>query len=103
MDGAEAVQTYVTDPVSSVKRPEKELRAFTKVFLKAGETKRVTMTVPVYELGYYNVLLRDFVTEPGEYIFKVGASSQDIRLTQSVTYSDPAPYSTVATGECTLG
>ncbi len=103
VDGAEAVQTYVTDPVSSVKRPEKELRAFTKVFLKAGETKRVTMTVPVYELGYYNVLLRDFVTEPGEYIFKVGASSQDIRLTQSVTYSDPAPYSTVATGECTLG
>lgn len=103
VDGAEVVQTYVTDPVATVKRAEKDLRAFTKVFLKAGETKRVTMSVPVYEMGYYNVLLRDFVTEPGEYIFKVGASSQDIRLEQSVILSDPVPYSTVPTGECTLG
>ena len=103
VDGAEAVQTYVTDTVASVKRPEKELRAFTKVFLKAGETKRVTMTVPLYELGYYNVLLREFVTEPGEYVFKVGASSRDIRLQQAVMVNDAVPYSTTAKGECTLG
>lgn len=102
-DGAEVVQLYSSDPASMVNRPQKELRAFSKVFLKAGETKRVTLRVPVRDLGYYNVLLRDWVTEPGAYLLQVGASSQDIRLCASITVSDAAPYSMTPTGECTIG
>jgi beta-glucosidase len=52
--GAEVVQLYVSDPVCSVLRPEKELKAFEKIFLKPGETKTVTMQVQVADLAFYD-------------------------------------------------
>ena len=103
MDGAEVVQIYSGDPVSTVIRPEKELRAFKKVYLTSGETKQVSFEVDLKELGYYNVLLKDWVTEPGKYIIYVGASSRDIRLEDEIFIGDKAPYSIDIKGETMIG
>ena len=103
IDGSEVVQLYIGDPVSTVVRPVKELKAFDKIHLVAGETKKVTLNVDIKEMGYYNVLLRDWVTEPGEYIVYVGASSRDIRLEKSILIYDDIPYTIKLSGETMIG
>ncbi len=92
MDGAEVVQMYVSDPVSTVTKPIKELRQFEKVFLKAGETKRVTFHITDEDLAYYNVMLHKWIVENGRYDIHLCASSRDIRLTESLVYEDPSCY-----------
>ena len=101
--GAEVCQLYVGDPVSTVVRPLKELKCFDKVTLEPGETKRVTLSVEVKDLGYYNVILRDWITEPGNYIVYVGASSRDIRLKETVAINDSIPYTMNNIGEGMIG
>ncbi len=102
-DGAEVVQLYVGDPVSTVTRPIKELKAFNKVFIKSGETERINLCIDIKDIGYYNVLLKDWVTEPGKYIIYVGASSRDIRLEKEIFIGDDVPYSIQVTGETMIG
>lgn len=80
MDGAEIAQVYVADRESTVFRPEKELKAFKKVFLKAGEEKTVSLTLDKRAFAYYNIHLKDWHVETGEFDILVGASSRDIRL-----------------------
>jgi len=77
--GAEVVQLYVQDVVSSVSRPSKELRRFTKVFLQPGESKTCTFKLVPEDLALYDKDLRRTV-EPGEFRVLIGASSEDIRL-----------------------
>ncbi len=91
-DGKEIVQIYGGDPVSTVKKSVKELIAFEKVELKAGETKKVEIQIPVKNLAYYNTMIKDWVVENGEYIIYVAASSQDIRLKQSIVHNGEMPY-----------
>ncbi len=91
-DGAEAVELYFTKKASIVSRPIKELFGFEKVFIKKGETERVKIEVKTRELAYFNVMLDDFVVEPGEYQFMIAASSQDIRDTKALYISGNAPY-----------
>lgn len=91
-DGAEAVQIYIGDPVSTVSKPVKELRQFDKIFLKAGETKRVTFTLGERDLAYYNVALHKWAVENGRYDVYVCASSRDIRLQASLMVDDPRCY-----------
>ena len=93
MDGAEVVQLYVGDPVSTVSKPVKELKQFEKVFVKAGETKRVTFQITDEDLNYYNCAMHDWVVENGVYDLYLCASSQDIRLKVSIEYNDPHSYS----------
>ena len=76
--GAEVAQLYVSDPVCSVLRPEKELKAFEKVFLKPGESKTVTLQVKVADLAFYDESKRSWNTEAGEYILQLGNSSRNI-------------------------
>lgn len=83
-DGAEVVQLYVGKTKSKVSRPVKELKAYAKVFLKAGETKTVTLEVSKRELSYYSVKLQNFVFEPGAYHVMIGNSSRDIVLQKNV-------------------
>lgn len=92
MDGAEVVQVYVSDPVTTVSKPIKELKQFDKVFVKAGETKRVTFNITDEDLAYYNVMLHKWVVENGRYDIHVCASSRDIRFTESLVYDDPSCY-----------
>ena len=84
-DGAEVVQLYVSDVESAAYRPEKELKGFAKVFLKAGESTTVTMHLDKRSFAYYNVDAEDWTIESGQFLLSVGASSRDIRLTQTVT------------------
>ena len=78
--GKEVVQLYASYPDSKVERPSKQLRAFKRIPIKAGETREVTLTVPKEELGYWNEGKQMFVVEPGTVKLLIGASSEDIRL-----------------------
>ena len=103
-DGAEVVQLYIGDPLSTVSKPIKELKKFEKVFLKAGESKQVCFAISPTDYAYYNVMLKEFVAENGRYDIYIGSSSQDIRLTTSFMYNDEAsPYSINCTGEAMIG
>ncbi len=76
--GAEVVQLYVSDPVCTVLRPEKELKAFEKVFLKPGETKTVEVQVKVSDLAFYDESKKAWNTEAGAYLLQIGNSSRNI-------------------------
>ena len=90
-DGTEVVQLYVRDEVSSVTTYELNLKGFTRVDIKRGETKTVEFTVTPEDLALYNRQY-EFVTEKSEFTISLGASSQDIRLKKRVSldkdYSD---------------
>lgn len=83
-EGAEVAQLYVSDPVCSVMRPVKELKCFKKVFLKPGESRRITLDIPVSSLAFYSEAQSQFVVEPGEFILQLGASASDIKQKISV-------------------
>ena len=83
-EGAEVAQLYVSDPVCSVMRPVKELKGFKKVFLKPGESRRITLDIPVSSLAFYSEAQSQFVVEPGEFILQLGASTSDIRQKISI-------------------
>ena len=102
-DGAEVVQLYVGDPVSTVVKPVKELKAFKKVYLKAGEKQNIEFNLTEKDLSYYNIMLRDWVTESGAYDIYIGASSQDIRLKTSIMYDENSPYTMKMLGEPMIG
>ncbi len=75
-DGEEIVQCYVQDVVASRARPVKELKAYTKMDLKAGETKKVEFVIPFEKLGFYNMDMQ-YVVEPGAFKIYVGGNSRD--------------------------
>ncbi|KAG2415815.1 hypothetical protein HFD88_007007 [Aspergillus terreus] len=77
-DGVEVVQLYVADPVSSVVTPNKQLRAFQKVFIKARETAIVMLDLKVREIGLWDLDMK-YVVEPGEFIAYVGRSAGDLK------------------------
>jgi len=79
VDGAEAVQVYVSDLISSLPRPIKELKAFDKVFLKKGETKTLQFELEKEAFSFYDPAKHNWVIEPGEFKILVGSSSVDIR------------------------
>ncbi|MEN8156257.1 MAG: glycoside hydrolase family 3 C-terminal domain-containing protein [Bacteroidota bacterium] len=78
-DGAEIVQLYIRDEVSSVTTFEKNLRGFERIQLKRGASKTVEFEIAPEALGLYNRGY-DFVAEPGDFTVCVGSSSEDIRL-----------------------
>ncbi|WP_413668354.1 glycoside hydrolase family 3 C-terminal domain-containing protein [Mucilaginibacter sp. Mucisp86] len=82
--GAEVVQLYVNDPVCSVLRPEKELKAFEKIFLKPGESKTVEMQVKVADLAFYDESKKGWNAETGDYILELGNSSRNIIHTTKI-------------------
>ncbi|MBR0062907.1 MAG: glycoside hydrolase family 3 C-terminal domain-containing protein, partial [Oscillospiraceae bacterium] len=84
MDGAEVAQLYVHAVNPSVYRPKKELKGFKKVFLKAGETKEVTIELDDKAYRYWNDVSKKFEIDGGEYELMVGASVEDIKLTAKV-------------------
>jgi hypothetical protein len=79
--GAEAVQFYVADTQSYLKRPVKELKGFKKVHLKPGETKVVSFVVDKYAISYFDEDRSSWLAEKGTFTVLVGASSADIKAT----------------------
>lgn len=82
--GAESTQIYVSDAESTVYRPAKELREFTKVYLQPGEEKRVTVHLDTRAFAFYNTLTDDWTVEDGVFHVLIGNSSRDIRLRGSL-------------------
>ena len=85
MTADEVVQLYVARPEATVEWPAKELKAFDRVTLAAGETKTVTLEIPVKDLRYWNVEKNAWDLEHGKLVLLVGAASDDIRQQAEVT------------------
>jgi beta-glucosidase len=79
-DGEEVVQLYVAHANSKIERPIKELKAFARVVLKAGETKTVPLILRAKDLEYWNVAKQRFELEPETLEIQVGGSSDKIIL-----------------------
>jgi beta-glucosidase len=83
--GKEVVQVYVHDIKSRLVRPPKELKGFVKVELQPGETKTVTIALDFRAFAYYHPGYQRWITEDGQFDILIGASSNDIRCSESVT------------------
>ena len=88
-DGKEIVQLYVKDVFSMIERPEKELKGFEKISLSAGESKKVEFNLDRRSFAYYNVCLKDWHVENGDFEVLIGASSRDIRLKGKIKINLP--------------
>ena len=82
--GKEVVQVYIHDKVSSVTTPVKVLKGFKKVQINPNETVILSFSIPCKELGLWDKYM-NFVVEPGEFELMIGASSEDIRLNDTIT------------------
>ncbi len=78
-EGAEVVQLYISDLKSSLPRPVKELKGFSKVKLAPGETKNVSFTITKEALSFFDDARHEWVAEPGKFEAIVAASAADIR------------------------
>jgi beta-glucosidase len=84
-DGDEVAQVYFRHVHSAVPQPKLALCGFTRVHLKRGESTKVTVEVPAQRLRYWDTVKNQYVVEPGDYEFLIGAASDDIRLKLPVT------------------
>src|SRR5690606_33587910 len=79
VDGAETIQVYVRDEKSRLPRPEKELVAFEKVALPAGETRHISIRLEKFAVGYYDTSVGGWIAEEGRFEVQSGASSAEIQ------------------------
>lgn len=77
-DGAEVVQLYIRDMVGSITRPVKELKGFQKIFLKKGESRKVTFDITPENLKFYNGDLK-YDWEAGDFDIMIGTDSQNVK------------------------
>ncbi|UII24608.1 glycoside hydrolase family 3 C-terminal domain-containing protein [Fulvivirga maritima] len=84
IDGDEVVQLYVKHINSSVERPIKELKGFGRVYIPAGETRKVVIPLKAQDLAYWDEQKKDFVVEKDKIKVMIGSSSQDIRLEKEI-------------------
>ena len=92
LDGDEVVQLYIRDLYSSATRPVKELKAYERVFIKAGETKMVRFELNSESFAFYNRSM-DYVVEPGVFKIMIGPSSENktlktlnFRVNETITF-----------------
>lgn len=90
VDGAEVVQLYVSCCNEKLQAPVKELKGFSKVFLKLGESKTVTIPLDDKAFRYFNTVTNQFEVAGGNYHIHIGASSADIRLTSELAVTGTA-------------
>lgn len=83
-DGAEVVQLYVRDEISSVVVPNVQLKGFAKVGVAAGAIETVSLELDVAALGLWDLGL-EYVVEPGDFTILVGSSSADFRANATLT------------------
>ena len=78
-EGSEVIQLYISDLKSSLPRPVKELKGFSKTKLAPGETREITFTIGKEALSFFDDIRHEWVAEPGKFEAWIGASSTDIR------------------------
>ena len=101
--GAEAVQLYIRDEESSVRRPIRELKGFEKVFLAPGEEQELSFVLDKRSFAYYEVKIHDWFVESGRFFVEIGSSSRDIRLSETVTVIGTADLPVHVTRLTTIG
>ncbi len=79
-EGDEVAQVYVGDKHANVPRPAKELKGFTKIHLRPGETRHVTVKLDRRSFSYYDINLKQWHIDPGEFDILVGQSVEQIEL-----------------------
>ena len=84
-DGAAVVQLYVCDDASSDPRPQKELKAFSKVWVRAGESAMVTLELDARAFAFYREKARHWLVEDGSFTLRVGLSSADLPLSATLS------------------
>jgi beta-glucosidase len=89
LDGDEVLQVYFRHVRSNVPQPKLALCAFTRVHLKRGESKMVSIEVPATRLRYWDTEKKQYMVEPGDYEILIGAASDDIRLKLPMTITAP--------------
>ena len=83
-DGAEVVQVYIGTKTGKLFRPRRELKGFQKVWLKAGESRQVTVELDDKAFRYFNTETGSWEMETSHYVIEVGASVTDIRLSATL-------------------
>ncbi len=101
--GKEAVQLYVRDTDSTYIRPVRELKAFKKIALNPGESKKITFTLDSRAFSFYSTQTHNFTVETGEFLIELGASSRDIRLSVPVTVTSTGEPQITFTRNSTMG
>jgi len=86
IDAKEVSQLYVKDMLSSVLRPIKELKGYSKDLIKAGESKTITIKLDKSAFNYYSTAVDAWVTENGTFEIMIGSSSRDIRLSGKIKF-----------------
>ncbi|HEY1115399.1 MAG TPA: fibronectin type III-like domain-contianing protein, partial [Chitinophagaceae bacterium] len=84
--GTEVVQLYLSAPESRVARPVKELKAFQKVYLKAGEHRKVQFVIHPQDAAFWDVKSHQWRVEPGGFDILIGMSSREIVLKDRFSY-----------------
>ncbi len=84
--GAETVQIYIRDIISSIPRPKKELKAFRKVYLESGEKTVLNILIRPNMFAFYHPDKHDWIVEDGDFEILVGNSSDNIAIRQKITY-----------------
>ena len=89
VSGKEVAQVYVTAPKGRIEKPAQELKAFAKTReLQPGESQTLTMTIPVRDLASFDEAGSQWLTEAGNYTFRIGNSSRNLPLSASVTLKE---------------
>ena len=78
--GSEVVQVYIAPIAPKTDRPDKELKAYTKIELAPGKSRKVSLTLKQEDFAYFDEHLHEFIADAGDYEILVGASCEDIRL-----------------------
>lgn len=92
MDGKDTIQLYIADKKSFLPKPVKELKAFKKVFVRAGELETVDFLVTADMLKSYDDDLHQWTLEPGEYEILIGDSSDNITCAAAFMVKCDSPY-----------
>jgi beta-glucosidase len=101
--GKEIVQLYVQDVASTISRPEKELKGFEKVELQPGEEKIVAFPLNKRSFAYYNVEIKDWHVETGDFRILIGKSSKDLVLSETIHVQSTAALPMVVHRNTTIG
>ena len=89
VSGKEVAQVYVTAPKGRIEKPAQELKAFAKTReLQPGESQTLTMTIPVRDLASFDEAGSQWLTEAGNYTFRIGNSSRNLPLSVALTLKE---------------
>ena len=91
VEGVEVAQLYVSEVAPTLPRPPLELKGFSRVTLAPGETKKVEIKLGTSSFAYFDVSTMQWKANPGEFKIRVGASSRDLRLSQSIQLGQTVP------------